>query len=50
MAMSEACYKKAVAQLTVRLQRCFLKSINGWKIVESGWIKLEDTTDELTVA
>jgi hypothetical protein len=27
----------------------FLKSIDVWKIVESGWIKLEDTTDELTV-
>jgi len=26
------------------------KSIDVWKIVESGWIKPEDTTDELTVA
>jgi hypothetical protein len=30
--------------------RFFLKSIDVWKIVESGWIKPEDTTDELTVA
>jgi hypothetical protein len=30
--------------------RFFLKSIDVWKIVESGWIKLEDTTNELTVA
>lgn len=30
--------------------RFFLKSIDVWKIVESGWIKLEDTTDELSVA
>jgi RNA-binding protein YhbY len=27
----------------------FLKSIDVWKIVESGWIKPEDTTDELIV-
>jgi hypothetical protein len=30
--------------------RFFLKSIDVWKIVESGWIKLEDTTDEFTIA
>jgi hypothetical protein len=30
--------------------RFFLKSIDLWKIVESGWIKLDDTTDEHTVA
>jgi hypothetical protein len=30
--------------------RFFLKSIDVWKIVESIWIKLEDTTNELTVA
>jgi len=30
--------------------RFFLKSIDDWKIVESGWIKLDDTTDELTIA
>jgi len=28
----------------------FLKSIDVWKIVESGWIKPKETTDELTVA
>jgi hypothetical protein len=28
----------------------FLKSINVWKIVEIGWIKLEATTAELSVA
>jgi len=28
--------------------RFFLKSIDDWKIVESGWIKLDDTTNELT--
>jgi hypothetical protein len=27
----------------------FLKSIDDWKIVESGWIKPEDTIDELTI-
>jgi hypothetical protein len=30
--------------------RFFLKSIDVWKSVEFGWIKPEDTTDELTVA
>jgi hypothetical protein len=30
--------------------RFFLKSIDVWKIVESGWIKPEDTTHQLTVA
>jgi mannitol/fructose-specific phosphotransferase system IIA component (Ntr-type) len=30
--------------------RFFLKSIDVWKIVEYGWIKPEETTDELTVA
>jgi hypothetical protein len=30
--------------------RFFLKSIYVWKIVESGWIKPEDTIDELIVA
>jgi hypothetical protein len=30
--------------------RFFLKSIDVWKIVESGWIKPEETTNELTVA
>jgi hypothetical protein len=30
--------------------RFFLKSIDVWKIVKSGWIKPYDTTDELTVA
>jgi hypothetical protein len=29
--------------------RFFLKSVYVWKIVEFGWIKPEDTTDELTV-
>jgi hypothetical protein len=29
--------------------RFFFKSIDVWKIVESGLIKPEDTTDELTV-
>jgi len=29
--------------------RFFLKSIDVWKIVESGWIIPEDTTDELTI-
>jgi hypothetical protein len=28
--------------------RFFLKSIDVWKIVETGWIKLEET-DEITV-
>jgi hypothetical protein len=28
----------------------FLKSIDVWKIVESSWIKPEDTTNEFTVA
>jgi hypothetical protein len=28
----------------------FLKSIDVWKIVESGWIKLEAITAELSVA
>jgi hypothetical protein len=28
----------------------FLKSIDVWKIVESGCIKSEDTTNEFTVA
>jgi len=28
----------------------FLKSIDVWKIVESSWIKPEETIDELTVA
>jgi NADPH-dependent 7-cyano-7-deazaguanine reductase QueF-like protein len=28
----------------------FLKSIDIWNIVESGWIKPEDTTDELTIS
>jgi imidazole glycerol phosphate synthase subunit HisF len=30
--------------------RFFLKSIDVWKIVESGWIKPKETTDKLTVA
>jgi hypothetical protein len=30
--------------------RFFLKSIDVWKIIESGWITPEDTTDELIVA
>jgi hypothetical protein len=30
--------------------RFFLKSIDVWKIVESGWIKSDDTTYELTVS
>jgi hypothetical protein len=30
--------------------RFFLKSNDVWKNVESSWIKLEDTTDKLTVA
>jgi hypothetical protein len=30
--------------------RFFLKLIDVWKIVEFGWIKPEDTTNELTVA
>jgi len=30
--------------------RFFLKSIDVLKIVESGWIKPEETTDKLTVA
>jgi len=30
--------------------RFFLKSIDVWKIIEFGWIKLEDTTDELKPA
>jgi hypothetical protein len=30
--------------------RFFLKSIDVWKIVESDWIKLDDTIDKLTVA
>jgi hypothetical protein len=30
--------------------RFFLKFIDVWKIVESGWIKPGDTTDKLTVA
>jgi hypothetical protein len=30
--------------------RFFLKSIDFWKIFESGWIKPEETTDKLTVA
>jgi hypothetical protein len=29
--------------------RFFLKSIDVWQIVESGWIKPEDTTNELIV-
>jgi hypothetical protein len=28
----------------------FLKSIDVWKIVETGWIKLEATTAELSIA
>jgi hypothetical protein len=28
----------------------FFKSIDVWKIVESGWIKPKETTDELIVA
>jgi hypothetical protein len=27
----------------------FFKSIDVWQIVESGWIKPEDTTNELTI-
>jgi len=30
--------------------RFFLKSIDVWQIVESGWTKPEPTTTELTVA
>jgi hypothetical protein len=30
--------------------RFFLKSIDCWQIVESGWTKLEDTTLELVSA
>jgi len=30
--------------------RFFLKFIDIWKIVESGWIKAEEITDELIVA
>jgi arsenate reductase-like glutaredoxin family protein len=29
--------------------RFFLKSIDIWKIVESGWVKQEDTIDEFTI-
>jgi hypothetical protein len=30
--------------------RFFLKSIDVWKIVETGWIKLEDAVDKIIVA
>jgi hypothetical protein len=29
--------------------RFFLKSIDVWKIVETGWVKPEDTVDKLTI-
>jgi hypothetical protein len=29
--------------------RFFLKSIDVWKIVESGWVKPEDTVDEIAI-
>jgi hypothetical protein len=30
--------------------RFFLKSIDVWKIVETGWIKPDDAADEITIA
>jgi len=30
--------------------RFFLRSIDVWWIVETGWIKPEDTTDEIIIA
>jgi hypothetical protein len=33
-----------------RIRFFFFKSIDVWKIVESGWIKPKETTDELIVA